>query len=302
MQPLIIADFGSSHGLNSIYAMKAIIKYLKTSKNEQRSFLIVHNDLPTNNWAILFDLLNKDGSYFGLANGRSFYEQCLPSNSLSIGYSSASLNWISCKPCNISNHCVSLFALNDEYEKFKQQARLDYTQFLEHRSNELLPGGVLILCIPCLSDKGLHGVEIAFQLLYKCAKFLPITEQELLDYTLPLYYRTDEELIDYDLFKKVSFKLIKSKLCEVRTDICTRFQQGELTLDEFANDRTQFVRSWGEPSLREALEKNNHRSKEAVETLLEQFWNVYEREVKELSNQFDIYAFVTYLILKKDLI
>ncbi|CAF4759360.1 unnamed protein product, partial [Rotaria sp. Silwood2] len=97
-QPVIIADFGSSHGLNSMYAMKVIIENLKTSKNKQRSGLVIHNDLPTNNWTILFDLLNKENSSFGLANGRSFYEQCLPSNSLSIGYSSASLQWMSCNP------------------------------------------------------------------------------------------------------------------------------------------------------------------------------------------------------------
>ncbi|CAF4500611.1 unnamed protein product [Rotaria sp. Silwood2] len=73
-QPVIIADFGSSHGLNSMYTMKVIIQNLKTSKNKQRSVLVIHNDLPTNNWTILFDLLNKENSSFGLANGRSFYE------------------------------------------------------------------------------------------------------------------------------------------------------------------------------------------------------------------------------------
>ncbi|CAF3986558.1 unnamed protein product, partial [Rotaria sordida] len=278
MQSLIIADFGSSHGLNSMYAVKAIITYIKTSRNEQRSFLIIHNDLPTNNWTILFDLVNNDGSYFGLANGRSFYEQCLPSNSLSIGYCSTSLHWMSCKPCNISNHCVSLFCSNDEHDKFKQQARLDYVKFLEYRSKELLSGGVLILCIPSLDDNGLRGSEIVFQLLYKSAKLLPMTEEELLDYTFPLYYRTYEECVDYDLFQKLSLKLINSQVHECRTDILTRLQQGELTLNEFAKDQTQYVCSWAGPSLRETLEKNNHRSKEDVETLLDQFRNMYEQE------------------------
>ncbi len=32
-QPLIIADFGSSHGLNSMYAMKAIVEYIEKSKS-----------------------------------------------------------------------------------------------------------------------------------------------------------------------------------------------------------------------------------------------------------------------------
>ncbi|CAF1551233.1 unnamed protein product, partial [Rotaria sordida] len=83
------------------------------------------------------------------------------------------------------------------------QARLDYTKFLEHHSNELLPGGVLILCIGCTNDNGFHGgIEIIFQLLYKCAKLLPMTEEELLDFTFPVYYQNYKELIDYDLFKK----------------------------------------------------------------------------------------------------
>ncbi|CAF1075365.1 unnamed protein product [Rotaria sordida] len=298
-QLLIIADFGSSHGLNSMYAMKAIIEYFKKSKNEQRSFLIVHNDLSTNDWTILFDLLNKDSSYFGLANGRSFYEQCLPSDSLSIGYSSTSIHWLSCKPCNISNHCALLFNTNDEFDKFQQQARLDYSQFLEHRSNELILGGVLILCIHCINDKRLNGLEIAFNLLYKCAKLLSLTEQELFDYTIPVYYRTYSECIDEELFKKFSFKLIKSELSEARINILTRYQQGEVSLDEFAKDRTQFVRSWGEPSLRQALEMNDHRSEKDIEILLDQFWNMYEQEVKEHANQFDTSSPRIYLIVKK---
>jgi len=299
-QPLIIADFGSSHGFNSMYAMKLIIESIQKLKNEQRSFLIVHNDLSTNDWTILFDLLNKDGNYYGLANGRSFYEQCLPSNSLFIGYSSTSLHWLSCKPYNVSNHCVYQWNINNQFDEFKHQAYVDYSRFLEHRSNELILGGVLILCIHCRNDKGLNGNEIVHQLLYKCAKSLPLTEQELLDYTIPVYYRTYSECIDQDLFKKFSLKLITSDLCEIRTDILTRLQQGKISLDEFAKDRTQFVRSWSEPSLRQALEMNNYRTEKDIQTLLDQFWNMYEREVKELSNQFDTSSPRAYLILQKN--
>ncbi|CAF2845344.1 unnamed protein product [Rotaria sp. Silwood2] len=175
---------------------------------------------------------------------------------------------MSCNPCNISNHCVSLFCSNDEYDIFKQQAHLDYLRFLEYRSNELIPGGVLILCFPCSNDKGLFGFEILFQILYKCATLLQNKNYSII-------------LIHYTF---------------------TRLQQGELTLDEFVKDHTRFLRSWAEPSLRETLERNNHRSNEGVETLLDQFWNLYEREVKELLNQFDLCCFYAYLILKKDLI
>ncbi|CAF4382604.1 unnamed protein product, partial [Adineta steineri] len=69
--------------------------------------------------------------------------------------------------------------------------------------------------------------------------------------------------------------------------------------DDFAKDRTQFVRSLGEPSLRQAVEMNNKRSEKDIQILLDQFWKMYEREVKQLSNQFDTSSCRTYLILKK---
>ncbi|CAF3281561.1 unnamed protein product [Rotaria sp. Silwood2] len=67
-------------------------------------------------------------------------------------------------------------------------------------------------------------------------------------------------------------RLIKSELCDTnRTDTFTRFQQEELVLDVFLKDQARFLRNWAEPSLRETLERNNHRLKEEVETLLDEF-------------------------------
>jgi hypothetical protein len=88
-------------GSNSISAMKTIIEYFREIKKIVKQPLVIHNDLPTNDWTSLFQLVNKDNSYNGVAIGRSFYEQCLPNNSLSICYSSSSLHWLSNKPCNI---------------------------------------------------------------------------------------------------------------------------------------------------------------------------------------------------------
>lgn len=72
--------------------VQTIIDYIKRSKNSEYSFLIIDNDLPTNDWTTLFTVLNQDKTYFGLSSGRSFYEQCLPSNFLTISYSSISLH------------------------------------------------------------------------------------------------------------------------------------------------------------------------------------------------------------------
>jgi hypothetical protein len=156
----IIADFGSSHGANSIRAMKTILDYLRKSNKviEGEDPLIVHNDLPTNDWTIFCQLLIEDNGYRGVVSGRSFYEQCLPKNSLSIGYSSISLHWLSVKPCNVSNQFHVDATVNAQaYRAFQHQAYLDYHHFLQHRSEEFVSGGVLILIIPYLNDQGNIG-------------------------------------------------------------------------------------------------------------------------------------------------
>ncbi len=95
-----------------------------------------------------------------------FYDQCLPSNSLTIGYTSSSIHWLSQKPCNISNHCVCIPLKCEQIEAFRSQARDDYEQFLKNRSRELINGGVLIANIFSVNDQGesMFGGRNMFQI------------------------------------------------------------------------------------------------------------------------------------------
>ncbi|CAF5060462.1 unnamed protein product [Rotaria sp. Silwood1] len=296
--PLIIADFGSAQGLNSMYAMKMIIEHLK-KKDERRQILVIHNDLPTNDWTSLVELLNKDKSYYGLANGQSFYEQCLPMNSLSIGYSSTAIHWFSSKPCNLSDHCTFDFAQDTkERDLFKRQAHFDYALFLEQRSSELILGSVLILIILGTDDYGSTGHDEQINLLYKCAQLIKLTPKELLDYTIPLYLRSYSECIDYELFNRYSFELIKSEFNSVQMPFFKQYQDGQITLDELTQSITLFNRSWSESALKQSL-LNNGRSEEGTEQLLTEFWTTYETEAKEHLYKYDSSLKFTYLILKK---
>ncbi|CAF5159533.1 unnamed protein product [Rotaria sp. Silwood1] len=135
--------------------MNIIIQYLQQTNKLITSPLVVHNDLPTSDWTTLFQLLAKDNSYQGMANGRSFYQQCLPSNSLSIGFSCTSVNWLSKVPCTIANHRFYIYAEEKEREAFKHQSKLDFDAFIENRSRELVPGGILILNISSADHEGI---------------------------------------------------------------------------------------------------------------------------------------------------
>lgn len=73
---IVISDFGSSHGLNSFFAMKTIIDYLRGTGKlaDTQQVLVVHNDLPTNDWRALFEVLQEKKEYHGVTSGKSIYE------------------------------------------------------------------------------------------------------------------------------------------------------------------------------------------------------------------------------------
>ena len=203
--PLIIADFGSSQGLNSIYAMKIIIDYVQQTKHDPREPVVIHND-----WPSIFQVLNEDKSYKSVANGCSFYGECSRRDSLSIGYSSSVIHWLSAKRCNISDHCcVALSQVSKEREAFKHQARVDYSHFLEHRSREFLPGAVLILAILCTNTEDKTDLEATQNLLYKCAQSISLTPEELLNYIIPFYFRSYNECVRVRRATMTRFDLAK---------------------------------------------------------------------------------------------
>ncbi|CAF1364472.1 unnamed protein product [Didymodactylos carnosus] len=297
--PLIIADFGSSYEFYSIHIMKTIIEYLRQTNKLVRPPLIVHNDLPINDWTRLFELLARDNSYEGVANGRSFYEQCLPPNCLSIGFSSASLHLLSQKPCNFSNHCYYTFAEESERQRFKDQSKLDFISFLEHRSRELVSGGVLILIIPSAEKQETMSFNYYFDLLYKCAQSITfLTPQDLLNYTIPLHLRSLSECVDFELFERCSFKLIKAEFSYMKYPIFVRYQNGHITLDQFAKTLTVIMRTTTELSFKQALEITG-RSKEDIDKILTQFWTLYEETVRNEPFHDDVNTYIVCLILKK---
>jgi hypothetical protein len=297
--PLIIADFGSSSGRNSIRIMKLIIEYLEKTNKLRGLPLIIHNDLPTNDWTRFFQLLANDNSYQGLANGRSFYEQCLPNNSLSIGYSSASLHYLSKKPCNIQNHCYIHFANESERERFKHQSKCDFNLFIEHRSRELISGGILILNIPSINEHGEMGFNYYFDLIYKCLQILSLlTAKELSDFTLPFYLRSLLECTDLELFNRCSLKVIKAELVCSKATVFEQYQNGRITRHDFAKSLTMLMRPGTELALKQALQING-RSNEEIDKISTQFWSLYEEKVGDELYHGDVNTYATYLILKK---
>src|SRR5215472_4168562 len=84
-RPIVIADYGSSEGRNSLAPMRAAIAVLRARAGRQRPIFVYHTDLPANDFSTLFNVLESDpDSYvrgapnvFPSAIGRSFYQRVL---------------------------------------------------------------------------------------------------------------------------------------------------------------------------------------------------------------------------------
>jgi SAM dependent carboxyl methyltransferase len=111
-RPLVIADYGSSQGKNSLAPLRAAISVLRTRVSRERPILVFHTDLPANDFNELFGVVEDDpNSYlrgephvFPSAIGRSFYRQLFPPDHVDLGWSSYAALWLSRIPRPIPGH------------------------------------------------------------------------------------------------------------------------------------------------------------------------------------------------------
>jgi hypothetical protein len=58
--PIVVADYGSSQGKNSLIPMRAAIARLRNRAARERPILIYHEDRPSNDFNSLFEVLDAD--------------------------------------------------------------------------------------------------------------------------------------------------------------------------------------------------------------------------------------------------
>ena len=174
-EPIVIADYGSSEGRNSLAPIGAAIKALRARAGVERTVSVIHTDLPSNDFSVLFQTLEMDpASYlrgdptsFASAVGRSFYGQILPASSVTLGWSSWAVQWLSRTPCPIPDQVQVAYSRDERaYTAFTRQAAADWETFLRHRASELRPGGRLVVLTMALTDAGDFGYRPVLKAMY----------------------------------------------------------------------------------------------------------------------------------------
>jgi salicylate 1-O-methyltransferase len=160
-QSIVIADYGASAGHNSLLPIGAAITVLRKRAEPGRAICVVHTDVAENDYTTLFQTLatdphsylRDDHAVFPSAVGRSFYQQILPSSTVTLGWSSWAVQWLSRVPAPIPDHIQVAYS-HDEPARaaYARQAADDWIGFLTGRSRELVPGGHLVVLTMALDD------------------------------------------------------------------------------------------------------------------------------------------------------
>ena len=172
---VVIADYGSSEGHNSLVPMAAGISALRKRVGNERAIFVFHTDLPANDFTALFETLENcpnsylrnDPAVFAAAVGRSYFEQILPASSVTLGWSAWAIQWLSRVPCAIPDQVQIAYSHDAAAcSAFAEQATEDWRRFLAMRSFELRPGARLVVLTMAIDDNGDFGYRPVVDALY----------------------------------------------------------------------------------------------------------------------------------------
>jgi hypothetical protein len=166
-QPIIIADYGSSQGKNSLAPMRIAVKSLRRRVGPDRPIFVFHVDVPSNDFTSLFELADSDPASYVVdepnvvpcAIGRTFYRMVFPPRAVDLGWSSYAAQWLSHVPTYIPGHFTYFHSEGEVVAAFNRQSAQDWEAFLTLRARELRPGGRLVVVQPALNDDGSSGYE-----------------------------------------------------------------------------------------------------------------------------------------------
>ncbi|XP_017416422.2 probable jasmonic acid carboxyl methyltransferase 2 [Vigna angularis] len=210
-----VADLGCSVGPNTLLVISNIINIVDTACTHLNcdlpTFQFYLNDLYGNDFNTTIKLLpdfyieyKGNGSCFINVTPGSFYGRLFPSNSINLFHSSNGLHWLSQDPllgCKdaaslIKGHCHIVSTSPPEVHKaYLKQYQQDFKLFLKSRSEELVPGGAMVLM-----HLGYHETprrtswEIVSLILNDMLMEGLIEEAKLESFNIPVYEPTVEEV------------------------------------------------------------------------------------------------------------
>ena len=285
----MVADYASSEGNNSLEPMRVVIKTVRGRSSESLPIAVVHNDQPANDFSSLFQLvtssgesyLQGDSNVFSYAVGRSFFEQVLPADQVSVGWTSSAAMFLSAVPTVIPNHFYSPCIAGEAHDAFATQAKQDWRRFLLLRATELRPGGRLVILMIGADEHGHCGgeglVNLANAALQEMVEEGQLHPEEYEAMAMPVYFRTLSECGEPFSRGTVGDLILEESSMVVLPDPLWDGYQKTGDAEAFASGQTGFFRAWSETSLFSVLDAK--RSPELRLQLADQFYQRVQEKI-----------------------
>lgn len=206
-QPIVIADYGASTGHNSLLPINAAITALRARTRTEHAILVAHTDVADNDFTALFrtlsddpdSYLHRDAAVFSSAVGRSFYQQILPSHSVTLGWTSWATHWLS-RIAPVPDHILPACSADAAVRAAcARQAAEDWHEFVAFRARELVRGGRLVVLTMGTEESGEFGMRALIDVLYATLRELVaaglLTTDELVGMSLPIVGRSEKDFV-----------------------------------------------------------------------------------------------------------
>lgn len=244
-----IADLGCSSGPNTLSLISEIMdmvhaRYIHLGRPvpEFRVFL---NDLYSNDFNNIFmslpafyNRLKEEkgiglGSCFISGVPGSFYGRLFPRNTMHFLHSSSSLHWLSQIPAGLESNArqhlnkgkvyISRSSPRSVLDAYSLQFQNDFSLFIKSRSEELVPGGRMVLSFmgrgsddPTTQDSCYHW-ELLAQAIMTLVRESLIEEEKVDSFNAP-YYAPCAEEIKVEIQKEGSFVIDRLEAFEIDWD------------------------------------------------------------------------------------
>ncbi|KAL3510654.1 hypothetical protein ACH5RR_030055 [Cinchona calisaya] len=213
LQVFTIADYGCSAGPNTFSTVETIIQAVqhkyKTHCPELKipEFLVFFNDHVINDFNTLFRTLPPGRQYMAAGVPGSFHGSLFPKSSINLMDSAFSLHWLSQVPQEVTEESSKMWnkgrisyphSSNQIIEAFRAQFFSDMKAFIKERSEELAPGGLLVMLIPGRPDgtppSECRAVHI-FECLSETLADMGLMSEDLVDlFNLPVFFPSASEV------------------------------------------------------------------------------------------------------------
>lgn len=275
--PLLIADYGSSEGRNSLPPLADALEEIgRRSPGRQPELSVVHTDLPGNDFSALFETIAAGPrtyarpGVFSFAVGCSFYQQLLPTESVSLGWSSTAVLWLSEVPCPLPDHLFSFTEEGERRHRWAERAAADWETFLRLRGAELRPGAQIVVTTLLAGADYLPWMETIEAGLRDALEAGAIRRAEFEAMTIPTYLREPEEFFGAIEVEGLPLALVDSAIELAADPAFDSFRQhGDPS--RYSLEAVGAYRAWSEPSLLAALDPDRSpgEARESVDALYE---------------------------------